>query len=99
MLRWMNAEEAIARPIRFDFRAQGAGSFWLEEAQSFWLILERPVVDLCLSDPGFEVDLTVRANVGELTRVYLGHISLTQAMRQRSVEVFGRRELRSDFRN
>jgi DNA-binding HxlR family transcriptional regulator len=85
--------------IRFDFRAQGGGSFWLEELQSFWLILERPMVDLCLSDPGFETDLTVDADVAGLTRVYLGHISLTQAMRHRSVEVFGRGELRNDFRN
>jgi DNA-binding HxlR family transcriptional regulator len=84
--------------IRFDFRAQGARSFWLEEQQSFWLVLERPVVDLCVSDPGFEVDLTVSADLPELTRVYLGHISLGQAIRQGSVEVVGRRELRSGFR-
>jgi DNA-binding HxlR family transcriptional regulator len=84
--------------IRFDFRAEGARSFWLEGQQSFWLILERPVVDLCLSDPGFEVDLTVNADVAELTRVYLGHISLTHAIRQGSVEVVGRRDLRSGFR-
>jgi DNA-binding HxlR family transcriptional regulator len=84
---------------RFDFRAQGARSFWLEGQQSFWLILERPVVDLCHSDPGLEVDLTVNADVAELTRVYLGHISLMQAIRQGSVEVVGRRELRSGFRD
>jgi DNA-binding HxlR family transcriptional regulator len=83
--------------VRFDFRAQGAASFWLEEQQSFWLILERPTVDLCLSDPGFEVDLTVHADIAEMTRVYLGHITLTQAMRDGSVEVFGRRELRNAF--
>jgi DNA-binding HxlR family transcriptional regulator len=82
---------------RFDFHAQGARSFWLEGQQSFWLILERPVVDLCLSDPGHEVDLTVNADVAELTRVYLGHISLIQAMREGSVEVVGGRELRSGF--
>jgi DNA-binding HxlR family transcriptional regulator len=83
---------------RFDFHAQGARSFWLDGEQSFWLILERPVVDLCLSDPGFEVDLTVNADVTELTRVYLGHISLMQAIREGSVEVLGGRELRSGFR-
>jgi hypothetical protein len=85
--------------IRFDFRAEGARSFWLEGQQSFWLILERPVVDLCVSDPGFEVDLTVSADVAELTRVYLGHISLTRAIRQGSVEVVGRRDLRSGLRD
>jgi len=85
--------------IRFEFRAQRARSYWHQGQQSFWLILERPVVDLCLSDPGFEVDLTVSTDLPELTRVYLGHISLTQALRQGSVEVLGRRELRSGFRN
>jgi DNA-binding HxlR family transcriptional regulator len=84
---------------RFDFHAQGARSFWLEGEQSFWLILERPVVDLCLSDPGFEVDLTVNADVAALTRVYLGHISLTQAIREGSVEVVGGRELSRGFQD
>jgi DNA-binding HxlR family transcriptional regulator len=84
---------------RFDFRAEGERSFWLEGQQSFWLILERPVVDLCLSDPGFEVDLTVNADVVELTRVYLGHISLMQAISEGSVEVVGGRELRTGFRD
>jgi DNA-binding HxlR family transcriptional regulator len=85
--------------IRFDFRAQGEQSYWLEGQHSFWLILERPVVDLCVSDPGLEVDLTVSADLPELTRVYLGHISLKEAIRQGSVEVVGRRELRSGFRD
>jgi DNA-binding HxlR family transcriptional regulator len=84
---------------RFDFHAQGARAFWLEGQQSFWLILERPMVDLCLTDPGFDVDLTVNADVAELTRVYLGHTSLTQAIRRRSVEVVGPRQLRSNFRD
>jgi DNA-binding HxlR family transcriptional regulator len=85
--------------IRFEFRAQGAEAFWLDKQQSFWLILDRPLVDLCLSDPGFEVDLTVRAELSELARVYLGHSSLAQAIRQGAVEVVGRREFRSGFRD
>jgi DNA-binding HxlR family transcriptional regulator len=92
--------ESLPEPrvvTRFDFHAQGARSFWLEGQQSFWLILERPAVDLCLSDPGFEIDLTVNADVTELTRVYLGHISLIQAIREGSVEVVGGSELRSGF--
>jgi DNA-binding HxlR family transcriptional regulator len=59
---------------RFDFRGQGKHSAWLEDEQSFWLVLEKPEVELCLSDPGFEVGLIVRAEVSALTRVYLGHL-------------------------
>jgi DNA-binding HxlR family transcriptional regulator len=82
---------------RFDFWGQGKRSAWLEEEQSFWLVLEKPEVELCLTDPGFEVGLTVRAEVSALTRVYLGHISLFEALRTGSLELSGRRDLRSGF--
>lgn len=84
---------------RFDFHAEGARPFSLQGQQSFWLILERPAVDLCVSDPGHDVDLTVDADVAELTRVYLGQVSLVQAIKRGSVAVVGRRELRSGFRD
>jgi DNA-binding HxlR family transcriptional regulator len=83
---------------RFDFRGQGKRSAWLEEQQSFWLVLDKPEVELCLSDPGFEVGLVVRADVSALTRVYLGHVSLVEALRSGSVELSGRRNLRNGFR-
>jgi DNA-binding HxlR family transcriptional regulator len=84
--------------VRFDFSEAGARSFWLGEHQSFWLVLERPEADLCYTDPGFEVDLIVRADVAALTRVYLGHLSLSGALRAGSVELVGLRELCSGFR-
>jgi DNA-binding HxlR family transcriptional regulator len=80
---------------RFDFWGQGKRSAWLEEEQSFWLVLEKPEVELCLSDPGFEVGLVVRAEVSALTRVYLGHLSLLDALRTGSLELSGRRNLRN----
>jgi DNA-binding HxlR family transcriptional regulator len=83
---------------RFDFHEAGERAFWLGEQQSFWLVFERPDVELCLSDPGFDVDLTVRADVAALTQVYLGHLSLGEALRSGSVELSGRRDLRSGFR-
>jgi DNA-binding HxlR family transcriptional regulator len=82
---------------RFDFWGQGKRSAWLEEQQSFWLVLDRPEVELCLSDPGFEVGLVVRAEVSALTRVYLGHLSLPDAVRTGAIELSGRRNLRNGF--
>lgn len=55
----------------------------------FWLVLERPEVDLCLFDPGYEVNLEIEATVEALARVCLGHLALLQAMREGRVEVFG----------
>ena len=55
----------------------------------FWLVLQRPEVDLCLFDPGYEVNLEIEADVQSLTRVCLGHIGLLEAMRDGRVEVHG----------
>jgi DNA-binding HxlR family transcriptional regulator len=83
---------------RFDFHAEGARAFWMQEQQSFWLVFERPEVELCVSDPGFDVDLGVQAELEALTKVYLGHIPLGEALRTGSVQLSGPRELRSGFR-
>jgi len=55
----------------------------------FWLVLERPNVDLCLFDPGYEVNLEIDATVEALARVCLGHLALVDAMREGRVEVHG----------
>jgi DNA-binding HxlR family transcriptional regulator len=55
----------------------------------FWLVLQRPDVDLCLFDPGYEVNLEIEATVEPLARVCLGHLSLLEAMRDGRVEVHG----------
>jgi DNA-binding HxlR family transcriptional regulator len=55
----------------------------------YWLVLQRPEADLCLSDPGYEVSLEIDAEVAALARVYLGHVALLQAMRAGDIEVHG----------
>jgi hypothetical protein len=85
--------------VRFEFRGDEKRSAWLEENQSFWLLLEKPEVELCLTDPGFEIGLNVEAELAAMVRVYLGQMSLTEALRTGVVELSGRRDLRSGFRN
>ena len=60
-------------------------------------MLHRPEVDLCLADPGFEVDLDVTTDVPTFTQVYLGYIRMVDAVREGSVTVAGRSELRRAF--
>lgn len=55
----------------------------------YWLVLQRPEVDLCLFDPGYDVSLEIEAAVDALARVCLGHVALLQAMRDGVVEVHG----------
>jgi DNA-binding HxlR family transcriptional regulator len=55
--------------VRFDFRAFPPRC---RSLRTSWLILERNEADLCLKDPGFEVDLVVSADAGAMARVWTG---------------------------
>jgi DNA-binding HxlR family transcriptional regulator len=52
-----------------------------EPRRVFWLVLDRPEADLCVKDPGFNVDLAVRTGLEPMVRVYLGQLTLASAVR------------------
>jgi DNA-binding HxlR family transcriptional regulator len=66
-------------------------------ARRFWMILERSGVDLCLSDPGFEVDLYIDADIGAMARVWLGDLSFGEAQRANKIRVTGAAALARQF--
>jgi len=57
--------------------------------RSFWLILHRAEIDLCLKSPGYEVDLVVDADLAALTKVWMGDMRLADAMRSGLVRLRG----------
>ncbi len=77
--------------VRFDFpRLAGPRRFW-------WLLAGGGDPDICLTDPGFEVDLFVTADLGALTRFWLGRITWRQAEAGGAVELTGPRWLQRSF--
>ena len=48
--------------------------------QNYWLVVDGGVVDLCYSDPGFEVDLQVRSPLRTMTAVWMGVARLRQEL-------------------
>lgn len=75
---------AKRRVVRFDFDGL---------RRHYWLVLRAEDPDLCYSDPGFGEDLVVRANLEALVRVYLGQMSMQDALRCGVVRTEGSREL------
>jgi len=57
--------------------------------RKFWLILERSAVDICVHDPGFEVDLYVDADLAAMVNVHLGDLALAEALRAKQVRLSG----------
>jgi DNA-binding HxlR family transcriptional regulator len=78
--------------VRVDFRGVPA-----KQPRTYWFLLERPDVDLCFTEPGFEVDLFVDADLASLAKVWLGDVPIRQAIREGAVKLSGSREAVRDF--
>jgi hypothetical protein len=72
--------------VQFDFRAVPKT---IRRPATFWLILEHENVDVCLKDPGYEIDLVVNADLAALTKAWMGDVRLADAMRTGLVRVEG----------
>ena len=66
-----------------------------KKLSNFWLVL--PEADLCLSDPGFGVDVTVNSDPKTLTSVWMGDLSLRSALNSQAIELEGPRSLVRSF--
>jgi DNA-binding HxlR family transcriptional regulator len=80
--------------VRFDFRGVPVTH---KAPRTYWLVMERPDVDLCIIEPGFDVDLFVNADLAAFSRVWLGEIPIRQAMREGDVNLAGDRHVVRDF--
>jgi DNA-binding HxlR family transcriptional regulator len=87
LLWWMRRRVALDRisrrrlVIQFDFRRA--------PQRSYWLLIEPIDVSVCLKHPGFEVDVIVASDIMVFYRVWLGHLSLQEAIRRSHVRLDG----------
>jgi hypothetical protein len=85
---------AKRRVVRFDF---GGLPSQQRCNRVFWLIVERPDVDLCVQDPGADVDLYVQADLKAFANVWLGDLALPTALRSGLIKLTGQRQLMREF--
>lgn len=67
--------------VEFDFKGS--------RPVSFWLVLTREDVSLCLTDPGYEVNLLVTADLAVFFKLWAGRIGYQEALRIYNVSVEG----------
>jgi DNA-binding HxlR family transcriptional regulator len=77
--------------VQFDFSDQPASK------RRWWLVSDHGEVDLCATDPGFEVGLFVTTDLRTMTRVWLGDLPLRAAINSGEIELEGARDLRLRF--
>lgn len=75
--------------VEFDFHGRGA--------RRLWLVLEPREISVCLKPPGFDSDVTVRADLAYFYRVWLGVIDFSTAVRSGGIVLEGRPALVREF--
>lgn len=77
--------------VRFNFSDQ-------PKARRFcWLLADRSGAELCITDPGLEVDLFVATDGLSITRVWYGDLPIKRALADGTIELDGPRHLREEF--
>jgi DNA-binding HxlR family transcriptional regulator len=65
-----------------------------QNKRRWWLVSEGTAADLCVTDPGYEVDLFLFADVRTMTAIWIGDVSLESALASGALEAHGPADLR-----
>jgi DNA-binding HxlR family transcriptional regulator len=60
-----------------------------ETRRNWWLVIEDGTADLCLIDPGYEVDLYVRCPLRVMTSIWMGYSTVRSEMDSGALELSG----------
>lgn len=92
MHRGMNADYFTERTvIKIEFTdMKSSKRFW-------WLIVKDGDVDVCIKDPGYDLDIIITSDLKTLTSVWMGDTTIMNTLREKSVVVTGSIALRKNI--
>lgn len=65
----------------------------LNRMKRWWLVADGGVVDVCLDDPGHDVDMTIHCTLRALTQVFMGYVPLEKARVSGNLKIAGDAQL------
>ncbi len=72
-------------------------SDYISKYRNWWLMIKDGDVDVCLKDPGHEVDLIMTSDLKSLTGVWMGDNTIMNAIREKKVMITGSSYLRKNI--
>jgi DNA-binding HxlR family transcriptional regulator len=64
-----------------------------DDPRQFWIVVEAGKPSVCMSDPGFDVDVSVVSDLSTLYQVWLGRLPIDAALRSGRIELIGQQAL------
>lgn len=78
-----------AQRVVVHFHLQGSS----DRKSHFWLVLDSPTVDLCLTDPGHDIDVEVGGHITTMVDYWMGRADFMGAVKAGDLSVVGPRPL------
>lgn len=67
------------------------------DLRSWWLVAEKKEVDICLKNPGYEVDLYLYSELKTMSQIWMGDIKVGKAVKEGLMELSGNSYLRKNI--
>lgn len=85
---YFSADRTVLRFEYFDFPPK---------QRLYWLVIENGDVDICVKDPGHDVDLFVRCPLKTMTHIWMGDMTVPKARRKHGLELTGNAAIKRDM--
>ena len=89
MRRSVDATAFPKRRIVVQFEYSGTP----KEARDWWLVAEKGEIDLCLTDPGFDVNIMIKCSLKAMTEVWICQKRFRDAVKNGDIKVVGDQSL------
>lgn len=89
--------------MKADYFGDGRTTIYVEfsdftaEFRRWWLVVQTGEVDVCMKDPGHDVDLSITTDIRTLTSVWMGDTALGQVLRDHRIRLSGSGGLKRDI--
>lgn len=66
------------------------------DLRSWWLVANQKNLDVCLKDPGYDVDLLLSTDLKTMTQIWMGDITASKALQESLLELSGNSYLKKN---
>ncbi|MGA8147815.1 MAG: helix-turn-helix domain-containing protein [Gallionellaceae bacterium] len=67
--------------------------------RNWWLVTENGEIDLCLNDPGYDVDIVIRCSLKTMTEIWICQKDFRDAVKKGDIKVLGDSKLTSKLQD